>query len=159
MSAPRSTYRYADLYLFSAKVDDAASSGTSGLEWFKIASDGLSGTDWASDRLIASGGWYNFTFPSCIASGNYLLRVELIGTFYSSYLVICTSHNEPFVYVALHQALKPGGAQFFVGPFWLALVHRADDSVYCVDVMRTNQCGWRGIVHSKQHRQLSRSVH
>lgn len=43
--------------------------------------------------MIAGGGWHYFTMPSCIAPGDYLLRVELI---------------------ALHSAGTQGGAQFYM---------------------------------------------
>lgn len=63
-----------------AKVDNAATSGTSGLKWFKVAQDGLtSDGKWAVDRMIANGGWSYFTMPTCIAPGNYLLKMELLG--------------------------------------------------------------------------------
>ena len=43
--------------------------------------------------MIASGGWSDFTMPSCVAPGKYLLRAEII---------------------ALHSATKSGGAQFYI---------------------------------------------
>ncbi|PVF92426.1 hypothetical protein CPB86DRAFT_819649 [Serendipita vermifera] len=81
------------IQVYLAKVSNAASTGTSGLQWFKIASTGLSGNTWAVDTMIANGGWWYFTLPSCIASGNYLMRVELL---------------------ALHSASSVGGAQFYM---------------------------------------------
>jgi cellulase len=45
------------------------------------------------DRMINNNGWVDFTLPSCIASGDYLLRAEII---------------------ALHSASKQGEAQFYV---------------------------------------------
>ncbi|POS75651.1 glycosyl hydrolase family 61 [Diaporthe helianthi] len=78
---------------YLAKVDNAATTGTSGLKWFKVAHEGLSGGKWAVDNMIAGGGWHYFTMPSCIAPGDYLLRVELI---------------------ALHGAGSQGGAQFYM---------------------------------------------
>ncbi|PPR05228.1 hypothetical protein CVT24_010334 [Panaeolus cyanescens] len=79
-----------------AKVDNAASTGTSGLRWFKIAEDGLttSSGQWGVDRMIQNGGWQYFNMPQCIAPGNYLMRIELI---------------------ALHSAYSAGGAQFYIG--------------------------------------------
>ncbi len=54
--------------------------GTTGLKWFKIAQDGLDASGkWGVDRMIAADGWQYFTMPICIPSGNYLMRVELIG--------------------------------------------------------------------------------
>lgn len=34
---------------------------------------------WGVDRLIANKGKFTFTLPSCIAAGQYLMRVEIIG--------------------------------------------------------------------------------
>ncbi|KAG8622871.1 hypothetical protein KVT40_009382 [Elsinoe batatas] len=76
-----------------AKVNDAKTTGTSGLQWFKVAHDGLSGGQWAVDRMISGGGWHYFTMPTCVAPGNYLLRVELL---------------------ALHSASTQGQAQFYM---------------------------------------------
>ena len=39
---------------------------------------------WGVDRLIANKGKVSFTIPKCIAAGQYLLRVELIGMSISS---------------------------------------------------------------------------
>ena len=77
-----------------AKVDNAATAQPNGLKWFKVAEDGLDGSgQWGVDRMINSGGWVDFTLPSCIAPGNYLLRHEII---------------------ALHSASKQGQAQFYM---------------------------------------------
>ncbi|KAF2842355.1 carbohydrate-binding module family 1 protein [Patellaria atrata CBS 101060] len=81
------------IIVYLAKVDNAATTGTTGLKWFKISEDGLSGGKWAVDRMIANDGWNYFTMPSCIAPGNYLMRVELI---------------------ALHNAYSANGAQFYM---------------------------------------------
>jgi cellulase len=78
-----------------AKVDNAASASTSGQKWFKVFEDGLDGSgSWGVDRMIANQGWVDFTMPSCIAPGQYLLRAEII---------------------ALHSASKSMGAQFYMG--------------------------------------------
>jgi cellulase len=84
------------LYVHRAKVSDAASASPSSQQWFKVYEDGLdmsSGT-WGVDRMISAGGWVDFTMPSCIAPGQYLLRAEII---------------------ALHSASKSGGVQFYMG--------------------------------------------
>ncbi|KAK3395754.1 glycosyl hydrolase family 61-domain-containing protein [Sordaria brevicollis] len=80
--------------VYLAKVDNAASTGTSGLRWFKVAEAGLSNGRWAVDDLIANGGWSYFNMPTCIAPGNYLMRAEII---------------------ALHNAGSSQGAQFYIG--------------------------------------------
>lgn len=51
------------------------------MKWFKIYEDGLSGQTWAVDKLITNKGKVSFTIPSCIESGQYLLRHEIIGVF------------------------------------------------------------------------------
>ncbi|RPA78888.1 hypothetical protein BJ508DRAFT_416250 [Ascobolus immersus RN42] len=79
--------------VYLAKVDNAASASAQGQKWFKIAEDGLSGGKWAVDRLIENGGWTYFNIPTCVAPGNYLMRVEII---------------------ALHNAPRQGGAQFYM---------------------------------------------
>lgn len=78
---------------YLAKVDNAATTGTTGLQWFKVAHEGNNGGKWAVDTMIQNGGWHYFTMPSCVAPGDYLLRVELL---------------------ALHSASKAGEAQFYM---------------------------------------------
>lgn len=80
---------------YMAKVDNAATASTSGQKWFKVFEDGLDGSGkWGVDRMISNGGWVDFTMPSCVAAGQYLLRAEII---------------------ALHSASKAGQAQFYMG--------------------------------------------
>ncbi|KAJ6559069.1 glycoside hydrolase [Mycena vulgaris] len=52
-----------------------------GLNWFKIGQSGLNPTthQWGSDLLFINKGNTTFTIPSCLSSGDYLLRVEYIG--------------------------------------------------------------------------------
>ncbi|KAK2729350.1 endoglucanase ii [Colletotrichum kahawae] len=64
---------------YLAKVDNAAKASSTGLSWFKIAESGLRNNQWATDNLRADDGWFNFTMPSCVASGDYLMRVEIIA--------------------------------------------------------------------------------
>ncbi|KUJ24121.1 glycoside hydrolase [Mollisia scopiformis] len=82
------------LMVYLAKVDNAGTASWTGLEWFKIAEEGLDITTgkWGVDTMIAGNGWWSFTMPSCVAAGQYLMRVELI---------------------ALHSAYASGGAQFY----------------------------------------------
>lgn len=79
--------------VYLAKVSDAASASTSGNKWFKVAEAGLSGGTWAVDTMISNGGWHYFTMPSCVAPGDYLMRVEIL---------------------ALHSASNRGQAQFYM---------------------------------------------
>ncbi|KAJ9134341.1 Glycoside hydrolase family 61 protein [Pleurostoma richardsiae] len=52
--------------------------GASGI-WTKIAEDGYDGSEWAVDKLIANGGKNDFTLPSGLAAGKYLIRQEIIA--------------------------------------------------------------------------------
>ncbi|KAL7622466.1 hypothetical protein AAE478_007972 [Parahypoxylon ruwenzoriense] len=81
------------IMVYLAKVNDAATAQTTGLKWFKVAEDGLNNGQWAVDKMIANNGWHYFTMPTCVAPGDYLMRVELI---------------------ALHGAQVPGQAQFYM---------------------------------------------
>ena len=64
-----------------AAVPDATQPTVTGLKWFKVWQDGYNSEthQWASDRLFLNKGNATFTIPSCIASGQYLLRAEAIG--------------------------------------------------------------------------------
>jgi cellulase len=80
---------------YMAKVSSATSeTNPSGLNWFKIAQTGLSGTTWAVDTLRSAGGKWSVKVPSSIAAGDYLIRQEIL---------------------ALHSAYNSGGAQFYIG--------------------------------------------
>ncbi|KAN0093827.1 lytic polysaccharide monooxygenase [Hyaloscypha variabilis] len=83
------------LMVYLANVDDASTAAWTGVDWFKVAEEGLDTTTglWAVDLMIAGNGWWNFTMPSCVAAGDYLMRVELI---------------------ALHSAYGLNGAQFYM---------------------------------------------
>ncbi|KAH8813896.1 glycoside hydrolase [Flagelloscypha sp. PMI_526] len=80
---------------YLAKVDSALTTTVTGLKWFKIYHDGLEPTSqvWGVDKMIAAKGQVTFTIPKCIASGQYLMRHELI---------------------ALHAASGYPGAQFYM---------------------------------------------
>lgn len=84
--------------VYLAKVDDATTASATGLKWFKIASDAVTSAGvWGVDDMIkntdsAGFGWQKFTMPSCVAPGQYLMRVELL---------------------ALHSASSEGQAQFY----------------------------------------------
>jgi cellulase len=97
------------IMVYLAKVDNAATAGTTGHRWFKVAESGLSGGVWAVDNMISNGGWHYFNMPSCVAPSDYLMRVELI---------------------ALHGAQAAGQAQFYMEcaryvciPQYLSLLH------------------------------------
>ncbi|EAQ92448.1 hypothetical protein CHGG_00683 [Chaetomium globosum CBS 148.51] len=79
---------------YLAKVDNAASASLNGLKWFKIWEDTFDTGSrvWGVDNLLKNNGWVYFNLPQCVASGQYLLRVEVL---------------------ALHSAGKQGQAQFY----------------------------------------------
>ncbi|KAI0315795.1 glycosyl hydrolase family 61-domain-containing protein [Amylostereum chailletii] len=65
---------------YLAQIPNATQTGVTGLKWFKIYEDGMdSDQSWGVDRLIANKGKVSFNLPQCIASGQYLLRVEIIA--------------------------------------------------------------------------------
>lgn len=41
---------------------------------------------WGTDRMVANKGKVTFSIPNCIEAGQYLLRVEMIGKFRTSYV-------------------------------------------------------------------------
>ncbi|CAE6530259.1 unnamed protein product [Rhizoctonia solani] len=66
--------------VYLAKVPDATQETVTGLQWFKIAEDGLdSNGEWAVTRLYNNGGKASAVIPKCIPSGNYFLRAEIIA--------------------------------------------------------------------------------
>lgn len=79
--------------VYLAQVPSATQTSVTGLKWFKIYHDGLEGGVWGVDKLIRNKGKMDFTIPTCIPSGEYLMRVELI---------------------ALHGAQGYPGAQFYM---------------------------------------------
>ncbi|KLO15958.1 glycoside hydrolase family 61 protein I [Schizopora paradoxa] len=80
---------------YLAQVPNATQTTVTGLQWFKIWEDGFQASDqsWGVDRMITNKGKVTFTIPSCIPSGQYLMRHELI---------------------ALHGAESYPGAQFYM---------------------------------------------
>ncbi|PVH76384.1 lytic polysaccharide monooxygenase [Cadophora sp. DSE1049] len=83
------------IMVYLAKVDSAGIASEVGLNWFKIAQEGLDNSQgkWGVDTMIANKGWWDFTMPSCLAPGDYLMRIELL---------------------ALHSAYSTNGAQFYM---------------------------------------------
>jgi len=90
---PIASSHHGPIQAYLAKVSNAQTTPSTGLAWFKVASDGLNGGKWGVDNMVANAGWSYFNMPTCIAPGNYLLRVEI---------------------AALHNAYSSGGAQFYV---------------------------------------------
>jgi hypothetical protein len=71
-------------YLAACTNNDCSTVDKTTLKFFKIAERGLvdnsavPGT-WATDELIAAGNRWTVTIPSTIASGNYVMRHEIIA--------------------------------------------------------------------------------
>ena len=103
-------------------MPDATQSTVTGLQWFKIYEDGLtvSTGQWAVDRLIANKGKVSFTIPSCIQSGQYLLRHEIIGASSALPSLFCAGGRKLMRLrmrsdvIALYHASKYPGAEFYV---------------------------------------------
>ncbi|KZV73797.1 lytic polysaccharide monooxygenase [Peniophora sp. CONT] len=95
---------------YLAKVPDALQTDVTGLKWFKIYQDGL-GSDgkWGVDRLIANKGKVSFTIPKCIAAGEYLMRVEIIGMSSTVPLHAAASYPGAQLYMECAQMSISGG--------------------------------------------------
>ncbi|KAJ3121395.1 hypothetical protein HK098_003735 [Nowakowskiella sp. JEL0407] len=81
------------IMVYMAKVSDSVTSAPPVSGWFKIYEDGYTNGVWAVTKLIQNKGLVSVTIPSCIPSGDYLFRGELI---------------------ALHGAQSYPGAQFYM---------------------------------------------
>ncbi|TFY55149.1 hypothetical protein EVG20_g9428 [Dentipellis fragilis] len=92
---------YGPINIYMAKVDDATTAVGADASWFKINEMGMPSDApdyWATEVLNDNCGHFTFTIPSGIATGQYLLRAEVI---------------------ALHVASSVGGAQFYMSCFQL----------------------------------------
>ncbi|KAL1875785.1 glycoside hydrolase 61 [Diaporthe australafricana] len=90
-------------YLAKCAGDDCETADKTALEFFKIDGAGLvdaSASTWATDELISNNNSWVVQIPSTLASGNYVLRHEII---------------------ALHSAESAGGAQNYPQCFNLAI--------------------------------------
>lgn len=114
--------------LFRAAIPDATQPDVTGLKWFKIWEDGLDLEGvWGVTRLYNAAGKVNFTIPSCIPVGQYLLRHEII---------------------ALHAASNYPGAQFYVRAFFYGSIHGYKLDIYTCDIIdgvRSVRSHWRGV--------------
>ncbi|KAG8914689.1 hypothetical protein FRC00_011472 [Tulasnella sp. 408] len=86
------------IQVYLAKVDSATQEDVTGLNWFKVAEQGFDAgsNTWATDDLIKNKGVFDFTVPSCIEEGDYIMRADI---------------------TALHNARpnKANGAQIYIG--------------------------------------------
>lgn len=90
-------------YLAKCAGDDCVTADKTALEFFKIDAVGLadaSASTWGSDELISNNNSWVLQIPSTLATGNYVLRHEII---------------------ALHSAESAGGAQNYPQCFNLAI--------------------------------------
>ncbi|EJD03131.1 uncharacterized protein FOMMEDRAFT_187135 [Fomitiporia mediterranea MF3/22] len=59
--------------------DDCTNFDVNGANWFKIDADGYSNGQWASAKLISNNNTWTSTIPSALASGQYLMRNEIVA--------------------------------------------------------------------------------
>ncbi|KAJ1303545.1 hypothetical protein OPQ81_011729 [Rhizoctonia solani] len=87
--------------IYMAKVDNAATAVGSDANWFKVGETGLVSKDyWGTDVMNANCGKVEFTIPSDIEPGHYLIRAEVI---------------------ALHVAGSIGGAQLYMSCYQISV--------------------------------------
>ncbi|KAG9119900.1 Esterase/lipase/thioesterase [Ceratobasidium sp. 392] len=85
---------YGPVINYMAKCSGSCSSfkGDTGKPWFKISQETYANGQWAADKLAKNNASWAITIPKNLASGEYLLRHEII---------------------ALHGGASLGGAQFY----------------------------------------------
>jgi cellulase len=81
-------------HMLFGPVDDASTATGVGAGWFKIDELDYVGGEWANEIMGKNNMTHSFTLPTGLASGEYLLRSEML---------------------ALHGAQTLGGAQFYIG--------------------------------------------
>ncbi|KAK7948639.1 glycosyl hydrolase family 61-domain-containing protein [Apiospora aurea] len=81
-------------HMLYGPVDDASQATGIGAGWFKIDEQDYVDGKWANEIMEADNMTHTFTLPKGLASGEYLLRSEML---------------------ALHAAQTVGGAQFYIG--------------------------------------------
>ncbi|KAL5507153.1 hypothetical protein ACEPAH_6609 [Sanghuangporus vaninii] len=58
---------------------DCTNFDVNGADWFKIDADGYSEGSWASAKLISNNNTWSSKIPSALASGQYLMRNEIVA--------------------------------------------------------------------------------
>jgi hypothetical protein len=122
---------YGPVIIYMAKVSDAKTATSA--SWFKVAEDGYSGTtaSWGTEILNANCGKRAFTVPKSLASGNYLVRSEVIA--------LHAGAGNPQPYVSCFQVnVKNGGSAnpagvSFPGAYSLRYVDRQYSRLNFVD--------------------------
>jgi cellulase len=64
---------------YLAKVEDATAAKSADLNFFKIDAVGFEDGKWAAEKLVANNNTWSVTIPGDIASGQYVLRHEIIA--------------------------------------------------------------------------------
>ena len=92
---------YGPVLVYMAKVSDATTASSA--SFFKVAEDGYKGTTptWGTEILNANCGKRSFTVPKNIASGDYLVRSEV--------LALHAGAGNPQPYVSCFQVKVTGG--------------------------------------------------
>lgn len=65
-------------FMASCNGDCSSFTASTG-KWFKIDQGGYTNGQWASDKLIADGNKWSSTIPAGLASGQYLVRYEIVA--------------------------------------------------------------------------------
>jgi cellulase len=92
---------YGPVLIYMAKVADAKTATSA--SFFKVAEDGYTGTtsSWGTEILNANCGKRAFTVPKSLASGDYLVRAEV--------LALHSGAQQPQPYVSCFQVKVTGG--------------------------------------------------
>lgn len=117
---------FGPVIVYMAKVADATTASPSGLSWFKVDEEGYDAATkvWGTDSLNKNCGKREFTVPSKIPAGDYLVRAEAI---------------------ALHAAGQVGGAQFYMTCYVSLFRGLVASLVWVADENKiaSQGCGWQ----------------
>lgn len=115
---------FGPVIVYMAKVADATTASPSGLSWFKVDEEGYDAAAkvWGTDSLNKNCGKREFTVPSKIPAGDYLVRAEAI---------------------ALHAAGQAGGAQFYMTCYVsFVLAGGGWFGWWLMEIIASQGCGW-----------------
>ncbi|KAF9733349.1 fungal cellulose binding domain-containing protein [Paraphaeosphaeria minitans] len=140
-TADQAVYHQGPVSFYMTKVSDAASADGSS-DWFKASLEALSGCSRCANLLqikeigpTFSGGqakWdmsttYSVSIPSCIAPGDYLLRIEQLG--------IHNPGSPPQFYISCAQVKVTGGGSKTLSPTTKIPGHvKSTDSGYTANI-------------------------
>lgn len=94
--------------------------------WVKVAENGYDGKTWAVQTLIANKGKWDFTLPSTLADGDYLIRGEIIALHEADTAFTANSARGAQFYMECIQISVTGGAGSTVSCPGCFLVHMID---------------------------------